>query len=559
MNPNDNNKSEGLNSTSDLEHIREIEDMLEKRSNSGSGQAHSQAPVRKYVRKHPSTGNAVNSSDNNTSKIKKTNEETPESNDASTIIMNRVDHINSEDGRTNIVPDKQAKADDADIKLASEHISVKNEVAHAKEARKEPSPEKKTVRPVQKADKSEEIVSSRHPAIQKNKNEKKSVAQSNEKGDYTPLLTENDDFEIDENPEPDNVSGGTFGALTSVAKAVIYLVAVLAVSITLAVGIISVANDVFAFVKDDTEVTVVVPENCDTDTLAQLLADSGAIKHPSVFSLYIKFKNMEGEYIPGTYSISPMLNYDYMIYEFKAKSPTRTTVVVTIPEGYSTDQIVALLIEKGLGTYEGYKRAINEYDFDYKFLEDSESFSSDRYWRLDGYLYPDTYYYYSDATEETVIYKMLENFNNKFTEEYYDRADELGMTVDELITLASMIQKEVRYSDEYGNVSSVFHNRLNNPANFPHLDSDATVVYAIEHETGERPDVLKDTSYDSPYNTYKCIGLPPGPIANPSIEAIRYAMYPNDTNYYYFVSGSDGRTVFSRTYSEHIQAIEELY
>ena len=559
MNPNENNKSEGLNSTSDLEHIREIEDMIEKRSNSASGQAHSQAPVRKYVRKRPSTDSAQSGSDDNAQKSRKETVEAPESNNASTIIMNRVEPISKEAGSEKELPDKQDKADDADVKPMSEHISEKNGVSDAKEANKEPYLAKKEVRPSQKTGKSEDIVSSRHPAVPKSKSVKKTDVQSSEKEEYTPLLTENDAFEIDDNPEPDNITGGAFGALTSVAKAVVYLIAVLAVSITLAVGLISVANDVFAFVKDDTEVTVVVPENCDTDTLAELLADSGAIKYPSVFKLYIKFKNKEGEYIPGTYSISPMLNYDYMIYEFKAKSPARTTVVVTIPEGYSTDQIVALLIEKGLGTYEGYQRAINEYDFDYPFLDDAESFSSDRYWRLDGYLYPDTYYYYSDSTEETVIYKMLENFNNKFTEEYYARAEELGMTVDELITLASMIQKEVRYADEYGNVSSVFHNRLNSPANFPHLDSDATIVYAIEHETGERPEVLKDTSYDSPYNTYKCIGLPPGPNANPSIDAIRYAMYPNSTNYYYFVSGSDRRTVFSRTYSEHKQAIEELY
>lgn len=391
--------------------------------------------------------------------------------------------------------------------------------------------------------------------------------------EYNPLITENDDLEIDENPEePTSPESGAIGALTSVVKAIIYLAAVLAVSITLASIFISVANDVFAFVKDETPVEVTVPENCDLDTLAELLHDSGAIKYPKIFKLFVNIKKLDKVYdresgtykdatlVAGDYSISPMLNYMYMYDSFLPKKAARTEVLVTIPEGYTVDQIIKLLTDKGIGTYEGYVRAINEYDYDYRFLDElEENISSDRYWRLEGYLYPDTYYFYSTSTEETVIYKMLENFNNKFTDEYYARAEELGMTVDEVITLASMIQKEVRYADEFGNVSSVFHNRLNNQANFPHLDSDATIVYAIEHDSGTRPEKLTSTDYDSPYNTYKCIGLPPGPITNPAIEAIRYALYPNSTGYYYFVSGDNGRTVFSRTYAEHQKAIAELY
>lgn len=519
MNPNENDRNEGLNDTSDLEHIKEIEDMLARHSNAPSHTEPSQAPVRKYVRKRPQ--------------------------DADTSA-----------------PKAEFATQVVDITKIKKSAELEDTKKHDTARRESDTPAMKAANDVKRFDTDKKKETSTDAKTAKNGDDistRHSVAKNTRKDeDYTPLLTENDDFEIDEDPEPEFTSGA-LGALTSVAKAVIYLVAVLAVSIALALAIINVANDVFAFVKDEEPVTVVVPENCDTEELARLLAESKAIKYPSVFKLYIEFKGKEEEYVPGTYSISPMLNYDYMIAEFKPKAAARTEVVVTIPEGYSTDQIVALLVEKGLGTLEGYKRAINEYDFDYKFLENVDDFSSDRFWRLDGYLYPDTYYYYSDSTEETVIYKMLENFNNKFTEEYYERANELGMTVDELITLASMIQKEVRYADEFGNVSSVFHNRLNNLASFPHLDSDATIIYAIEHDTSERPETLSDTSYDSPYNTYKCIGLPPGPIANPSMEAIRYAMYPNETSYYYFVSGPDGRTVFLRTYAEHLKAIDELY
>ncbi len=513
----------------DPEEINDIERIIAQRSESASGKASAgQAPVKRYLRKPPTTQND-----------KPTD---------STVVISKVN--------ADAKPEVKPPVKKAPPKKAPEKV----EPAKAQRLGTEKPSEVQRKNP---------YATMTVPAVREGKVKRpptdkdadmKIVGKSPKKPEKVePVFTENDDFEIDENPEPDEVDvKGTIGALTSVAKAIIYLVSVLAVSVMLAVLIINVANDVFAFVKDETEVTVVIPENCDTETLAEILGDAGAIKYPSVFEFYVKFKKKEGEYLPGTYTISPMLNYDYMVAEFKPKTPERTTVVVTIPEGYSVDQMVKLLVDKGLGTYEGYVRAINEYDFDYRFIDELGETSPDRFWRLEGYLYPDTYYYYSTATEETVIYKMLENFNNKFTEEYYERAKELGMTVDEVITLASMIEKEVIYADEMGNVSSVFHNRLNDPANYPYLDSDATIMYAIEHDTGSRPEKLTETSYESPYNTYKNKGLPPGPISNPAMEAIRYAMYPNSTNYHYFVSGSNGRTVFSRNYAEHLEAIANI-
>lgn len=611
MNPNENNQT-GLNNAEDLEHIREIEAMLEKRSESNQGQ---QIPgqVKKYLRKPPAQEkkagtdstiiiNRVTSNENVISQAEPKNNipvqkaQTPQ---------NRQEQNPSADANTTIKKQEDVKTApvkaSADVKKASE--SKKRDFDDSRTismpvvnngGKNTPKEEKYTRKPVDKSEKKEEEVY------------------------YIPLLTENDDFEFEELPDEDKGSSGAASGLKSLFKVLIYLIFVIAASLLLAVFIINVANDVFAFVKSDEPVTVVVPENCSTDELAEILEDSGAIKYSSIFSFYTKFKETEGDYIAGTYSISPSLNYDMMLAEFKPKAPARTTVTVTIPEGYTTDQIVSLLVSKGIGTYEGYERAINNYEYDFKFLENTADFSPDRMWKLDGYLYPDTYYYYSTSTEETVIYKMLDNFNNKFGEEYYARAEELGMTVDELITLASMIQKEVKYADEFGYVSSVFHNRLNHPGTYPYLDSDATIVYAMKHEiflaqkalseqkrglNAEKlilfsllndegmKEVLGDTEaqkaklselfnalnlslysdtvidqelkintkYESPYNTYTNIGLPPGPISNPSIDAIRYAMYPHTSSYYFFVSGPDGRTTFSKTLWEHEKAIDELY
>ena len=132
------------------------------------------------------------------------------------------------------------------------------------------------------------------------------------------------------------------------------------------------------------------------------------------------------------------------------------------------------------------------------------------------------------------------------------------MTTDEVISLASIIEKETRYANEYELVSSVFHNRLKDPVNFPRLESDATIMYAIHHDTGERPTTLNSTEYETPYNTYKYPGFPPGPIANPGRAAIMCALYPESTNYYYFVATGKGSSIFSRTLDEHNAAIAKL-
>lgn len=153
---------------------------------------------------------------------------------------------------------------------------------------------------------------------------------------------------------------------------------------------------------------------------------------------------------------------------------------------------------------------------------------------------------------------MLANFESKFPETYRDVAKDLGYTVDDIIIMASLVESEAGYLSEYSLVSSVFHNRLKNSAYYPYLDSDATIVYAILHETGERPEKLTETTFESPYNTYQNRGLPPGPISNPGYNAITYALYPKNTDYFYFVANNDGYSVFSKTMAEHQKAITDV-
>ncbi|MBE6613395.1 MAG: hypothetical protein E7632_13000, partial [Ruminococcaceae bacterium] len=255
-----------------------------------------------------------------------------------------------------------------------------------------------------------------------------------------PKRTENDDFEIDEatyakrprrrRAEQSAYADSATSAVMSLVKAVVYIVVIIAISISLAVFVIQTANDVFKFVGEDKIITVEIPEYATIDDIGDILGDAGIIKYPWAFKLWSNLKENPEKppnFIAGTYEVSTMLNYDYLRSSFKKKT-IREEVRITIPEGYTVDEIIDLFVnEYGIGTREGFIDAINNYDFDYRFLEELEV-KDNRTYRLEGYLFPDTYYFYSDSSEVAVLNKLLDNFDKKFASEYYDRCTDLGMT-----------------------------------------------------------------------------------------------------------------------------------
>ena len=350
-------------------------------------------------------------------------------------------------------------------------------------------------------------------------------------------------------------SGEGGNTVISILKAVVYIAFVCVVSAFIAVTVIFVANDVFAFVKTDKAVEIVLPDNVTLDRLSEILYDNGVIEYPTVFKFYAKIKKDNQKYIGGTYTVNPMMNYDFLLAEFKEKIDY-STIRITIPEGFTTDEIIDLFVSNGIGTRDGFVDAIENGEYNYWFIDELEAngISENRIYRLDGYLFPDTYDFYKSSSEKTVINKLLKRFGQIFTKEHREQCANMGYTVDEIVTLASIIEKEAANSAEFFKVSSVFHNRLNNPWVYPKLESDATVVYAIQHETGEREVNL---NYDSPYNTYKFNGLTPGPIANPSASAMLAALLPNETNYFFFYAYG-GTTYFSETKAEHDAIIEKF-
>ena len=345
-------------------------------------------------------------------------------------------------------------------------------------------------------------------------------------------------------------------AITSLLKGIVYIVAVLVISVFASWTIIEVANDVFAFVKSDEAVTVVIEEEMTANDVAQMLYENGIIKYPTMYELFIRLKEESRVYLVGEYEFSPSMNYGDINDAFTYIAHTREQVVVTVPEGYTVDQIIDLLLKNGIGTREGFVAAINEFDYGYRFMQGLDDLDPERTYRLEGYLFPDTYYFFKDASEVAVIDKFLVNFERKVSEEYYERADVLGMSMDDLIILASMIQAEGMTLSDFENISSVFHNRLANPRTYPKMQSDATLQYILD----KRKTALtaSDLQIDSKYNSYKYNGLPPGSICNPGMDAINCALYPAETGYYYFLADGRGNTYFSETLEQH-EALKAKY
>ena len=345
----------------------------------------------------------------------------------------------------------------------------------------------------------------------------------------------------------------------SLIKAIVYIVFVMIVSVFLALVIINVGNDMFAFVKSDELVEVTIPEYATLDEVTDVLYQNDIIRYPTIFKLFAVAEEDDRKFVAGNYTVHGMMNYEDLLDAFKEK-PVVGIKKITIPEGYTTDEIIDLFVSEGIGTREGFIDVIQNYEFDYWFIDElnANGVSEDRIYRLDGYLFPDTYEFYLSSSEATVVNKLLKRFSQIFTREYREQSAAFGYTVDEVITLASVIEKEAASPSEFFIISSVFHNRLNNPWAFPKLESDATIVYQMQHERGERPQLTgADLEVDLAYNTYTNDGLPPGPIANPSASAMLAALSPVTTNYYFFYHHK-GTIYPSETKEQHNAIVAEF-
>lgn len=333
---------------------------------------------------------------------------------------------------------------------------------------------------------------------------------------------------------------------------------VIVVVLTSAVSVVGISciNDILAFSRKEDVVTVTIPAEATTDQVIDILADSKLIKQPWFCRLYnyaftTLLNKAEKEYKGGVYYVEGNLGFEGYLNEFSTTQLGAKTYMVTIPEGFSVFQIASRLDDFGICDQSKFLASIRGTSFSYSFIKDINQ-SADRTFKLEGYLYPDTYEFYEGDDPNSVIRKMLDRSDEMWTDEYQQRADELGYSRDEIIIIASIIQREAANVEQMDEISSVLHNRLSKPATWPTIDCDSTSTYISRYVS---PNVTNGESskYTSAYNTYSVRGLPPGPICNPGEDAINAALYPSDTNYYFFRHDNSGKIYLAQTQAEHDQ------
>ena len=364
----------------------------------------------------------------------------------------------------------------------------------------------------------------------------------------------------------------------------LYAMMVIVASLLLAVYALHVANDALALMNPSSDLSVRIEKGSTVGQIARELKDAGLIEYRWAFVLFAKVTGNADSFQYGTYVLNTDMDYLELVTNLQKTASFRATVTVMIPEGAELREIIATLDEKnvcsaeelwehGVAAESPFSGLLSFADatglwglsesalpilevleevvvFDYDFLQNLP----ERENRLEGYLFPDTYEFFEQSDAVTVLTKFLDNFEVKFSQELRDRAEEIGMSIDEVVTLASIIEREAASDEDRATVSSVFHNRLNS-TQYPLLQSCATVQYVLQ----ERKSVLTydDIKIDSPYNTYLYEGLPIGPIASPGLASIKAALYPETTDYYFFVVSADGTHIFSKTLAEHNAAVKQ--
>jgi len=343
-------------------------------------------------------------------------------------------------------------------------------------------------------------------------------------------------------------------------KLAIYVLIVAVTSTILCVYGIGCINDVLAIDKRDLSCEVTVSAGATDDDVIDILKENNLIKNKLFCKLFIKIFHDDDKYVSGSYTLNSDWGIEKMLSTMQGGTNTYETITLTFPEGYTIDQIAEKLEANKVCTASSFIKTMQSVDFstEYAFLK-NQSDKDLRFRTLEGYIYPDTYEFYIGENASSVVRRFLDNFESKWTADYSKQAKELGMTVDEIVTLASIIQAEAANSGQMKDISSVLHNRLDKPGTFPRLECDSTEKYLIETIkvtlTSSTTDTQKYIAYRDLYDTYStdCKGLPVGAICNPGGAAIAAALYPSDTNYNYFRHDVKGNVYYANTFSEHNQ------
>ncbi|MFI3324728.1 MAG: endolytic transglycosylase MltG [Clostridia bacterium] len=330
---------------------------------------------------------------------------------------------------------------------------------------------------------------------------------------------------------------------------------VIIVGLSLASYLITGSNDLFAVNRTSGTTDVEVPEEIDVSTMAQLLYEAGAIDAPEFFTIYCTLTTSASTFVSGVHELSTDMDYEYIISELQSYPDKEVVEDVLFREGLTAIEIAAVLEENSVCSAEEFLEALNDEYFDaYDMISEIDN-EEDKYYTVEGYLFPDKYDFYVGESVNSVIGKMLYNFQTKFTSQMLEQVEESGYTLDEIIIIASIIQAEAADEADMYKVSAVIHNRLESGASVSiySLGLDSTIYYPYS-SLEEVPD-----GFTSDYNTYNISGLPAGAICNPGTDAINAALNPDEdySEMYYFCHDEDGNGYYAETAAGHAENLKK--
>ncbi|UMZ74004.1 Endolytic murein transglycosylase [Natranaerofaba carboxydovora] len=348
-----------------------------------------------------------------------------------------------------------------------------------------------------------------------------------------------------------NWRGGFFKIVSIIKKYKIII------TVILLLGVLAIFSS-FYFVYSNLQpvgsseiVEIEISQGSSVGDIANILEDNNLIKNAFVFEMYTRYEGLAGSFQAGTYELNGEMSPSQIANKIKDGEVVDKSIRFTIPEGLRSDQTAKLLQTYGFGDKETFLELFNSLDeFDYWFLDEIDQRENVKF-SLEGFLYPETYNIEEDATEKEVVKKLLDQFNSVFNSEFRERKEELDMDIMEIMTIASIVEREAISDRERSKVAGVFYNRLEENKK---LEACSTVEYVLQENKPRL--TIEDTEIESRYNTYKHEGLPPGPIASPGIKSIEAALFPEDHDYFFFVAKEDGSRehYFSETLDEHIRA-----
>ena len=336
---------------------------------------------------------------------------------------------------------------------------------------------------------------------------------------------------------------------------------VLCSSVIISLFVIVVGRDFLGIETNDNVFTLYIEENWTVSDIAQYLYDNGIIQYPELFRQYAKLRIGDGSVYPGDLDVMPATSYSELIDSLTEIRAAHPTVSVTFPEGSTVDDCAKILEEAGVCNAEDFIFAFNSnaYGFDF---ESHVGSSGLKYHKYEGYLFPDTYEFYTSDPENDFegdsVYNIVKKIKTRTDEimnaDFIKRCQDSGRTLEEVVTMASILQLESGKAEEMPKIASVFYNRLANPSVYPHLQTDTSKKYIAVIKAGSTMDFQE--MYDA-YDTYVCSGLPVGPICNPGQAALEAALSPADSSYYFFCSSPEtGEFYYAETYAEHEENIK---